>query len=208
MCGDQCCPDGTYCAGDGSDNKKYVCLGSGGDCTKNSDCDNGEFCNVVNGPCFVSGSAFEGICNDLDSMALTPKNLELSSGDLAVYLVSQKWVYAAWWGALNFCKAHGKQMVTMRDLGISIPNGKSYCFYDYAMADSVGETDSKCICLDDEGCIQTKRELSKLGEFVRLADETGDACAVYGIDKSYGVVDLFSRYMYDADGKSIDALCR
>ena len=205
MCGEQCCAEGTYCTM-GTNSSIYECAGTGGYCSKNSDCEEGEYCYVT------ESVGFFGDCGIRDEIISI--TLELSSGDLTLYTVPQpKYGYSTpnWWSAVNLCNSLDKEMLTIHDLGITFPNNqKSYCFYDYAMADSVGETDSKCICLGDEGCIQTKSELAKLQQFSWLADIKSPKYR-YGIIKSYGLIDLLyvSRLWGETeDGSFIYPLCR
>ena len=149
VCGTQCCAEGTYCA-QGGDTSTYTCAVPTGDCTKNSDCkdaegnvDTSKYCKFSDGSCTNPGT---GTCTDKGILA--EYTLNLPSGDLTVYKGSGT---MSWWSASNLCQAHGKQMVTMADLGIADSGTNTYCYFDktngnYATKPCIcnGGSDSDC----------------------------------------------------------------
>ena len=158
VCGTQCCAEGTYCV-KGADTSTYTCAVPTGECTKNSDCKDAEgnvdttkYCEFTSGSCTNPGT---GTCTDKGT--LTPYTLNLPGGALTVYVRSS---IMTWWSASNLCQAHGKQMVTMSDLGISGTAGKNYCYFDSAwrVNDAMDET-YQCNCTGDNGCTTTTTEL-------------------------------------------------
>ena len=186
-CGTQCCAEGTYCA-QGADKTTYTCAEPTGECTKNSDCKDAEGNVDTTKYCKFSGSSCSGptggTCTDKGT--LTPYTLNLPGGDLTVYKSSGS---MNWWSASNLCQAHGKQLVTMSDLGISDPAGKTYCYFD---SSETTDTTSYCKCSGDEGCTQTATELyNKLGTsgWLWLADNSKESsCRARYVHLPYGSV--------------------
>ena len=158
-CKDQCCAEGAYCAFNYSTNEIF-CMApqENGECKQNSDCKDQE--GNVDTTKYCSVYEMGGYCRDKG--ILTSKTLNLPKGALTVYKSSEDGLTS--WDVYNLCKAHGKQMVTMSDLGISDPAGKSECYFDHGKADDENRSDYKCICSGDSGCVTTKTELyDKLG---------------------------------------------
>ena len=163
VCGEQCCAEGTYCARVGSDNTKYACAEPTSGCTKNSDCkdadgnvDTTKYCNFSGGSCTGPTG---GACMAKES--LTEYTLTLPKGDLTVYKSSGA---INWWSAANLCAAHGKQMVTMADLGIADSGTNTICYFNSGY--SYYET-SPCICNGglDSDCSETDAAIrGALGE--------------------------------------------
>ena len=164
-CGDKCCGEGSYCA-QGDDTSTYTCAIPTGECTKNSDCGEDEYCQFTEGTCNTPG---KGTCVDKGSLEMdfNVKILNLPKGDLTTYKSLNS---MNWWSAINFCQAHGLQLVTKTDLGISDPLGKDFCYFDNTKIDY---TSKPCICQNnDTDCSQTTTELYKFGksEVLWLAD--------------------------------------
>ena len=207
MCGTECCAEGTYCS-QGADISTYTCaVPEDGDCKKNSDCKDAEGNVDTSKYCQLSASDCTGptggVCTDkgkLDNLKDTAdfivKTLNLPSGNLTVYKSSKE---MNWWSASNLCQAHGKQMVSRADLGVS---ENSFCYFDYSKATN---TRSYCICLEDEGCIQTANALYTMSGILWLADNTKvSSCKAHAMSIYDGILHELKRnnipYYY--------ALCR
>jgi hypothetical protein len=202
VCGTQCCAEGTYCA-QGADETTYTCAVPTGECAKNSDCKDAEgnvdttYCRFSSGSC---NGPTGGTCTAKGT--LTPYTLNLAGGALTVY----KGYAMNWWSASNLCQAHGKQMVTMADLGVSA-KGENYCYFDSAKRVNVSKDETyQCNCTGDSGCATTTTELYKLGTsgYLWLADNSKSiSCYARGVSLSSGYVASYTRsdtYYY--------ALCR
>ena len=195
-CGEQCCAEGTYCA-QGADISTYTCaVPEDGDCKKNSDCkdadgnvDTSKYCQLSASDCTGPTG---GVCTDkgkLDDLKDTAdfivKPLNLPSGNLTVYKSSKQ---MNWWSASNLCQAHGKQMVSRADLGVS---ENSFCYFDYSKTTN---TRNYCICLEDEGCIQTANALYTMSGILWIADNTkGSSCKVHAMSIGDGILHELKR---------------
>jgi hypothetical protein len=154
ICGEQCCKEGEYCA-QGTDSSTYICVTptESGNCTKNSDClKESEYCKFSKGSCTNPGI---GTCTPKGE--LIPYTLEFPTRNLTVYKSSTA---MNWWGAINLCQAHGKQLVTIKDLGISDESGEIVCYYVYS---KTADPTLHCICAGDEGCEETAKGLTQIG---------------------------------------------
>ncbi len=154
ICGEQCCKEGEYCA-QGTDSSTYICVTptESGGCTKNSDClKESEYCKFTKGSCTNPGI---GTCTPKGE--LIPYTLEFPTRNLTVYKSSTA---MNWWGAVNLCQAHGKQLVTIKDLGISDESGEIVCYYVYS---KTADPTLHCICSGDEGCEETAKGLTQIG---------------------------------------------
>lgn len=96
----------------------YACpIGSSRSCKKNSDCKNGEFCNItkeiIENTDYTQYAPNTGSCTPLDTG--TPST---AAGNFATgqFLIGPS---LTWWGAENWCKAHGRDVVSLSDLGIT-----------------------------------------------------------------------------------------
>ena len=82
-------------------------------CTNNSQCDTGEYCVITSNSC---SSISSGICTPLR----TVYTVSGKTGNAATY---NGWMYSdnkmTWWSATNWCKAQGKRLVSLSDLGIT-----------------------------------------------------------------------------------------
>ncbi len=171
MCGTQCCAEGMYCA-QGADTSTYTCAEptGDGDCTKNSDCKDADGNIDITKYCKFPGSGFLGgscagptgaTCTDKGELELTDHSLKLPKGDLTVYKSSYT---MNWWSASNLCQAHGKQMVTMSDLGIMYTD--ETCYLE-------STSSSMCNCDMDSDCSATITALKdKLSGYFWLADSS------------------------------------
>ena len=196
-CGEQCCAEGTYCA-QGANTSTYTCATATGNCTKNSDCADNQYCKFSGGDCTGPTG---GTCTAKGTLSST--TLELGKGDLTVY----KGSYMNWWSAKNFCQAHGKQLVTMADLGLSDQEGKTYCYFDYSKTTDVT---LQCACAGDEGCTQTASTtgLYAIGNsgLLWLADNSKtNSCRARYVGLGNGHVNSYNRHL---DGPNYYALCR
>ena len=156
-CGDECCNEGSYCA-QGENTSIYTCAIPTGECTKNSDCKKNEYCQFTKGTCNTPG---KGACVDKSSLEMDfeIKTLNLPSGDLIVYKSLDP---MNWWSSVNLCQAHGLQLVTKADLGISDPSNKDFCYFDNTKTDY---TSKPCVCLNNDiDCSQTTMELYKFNK--------------------------------------------
>lgn len=106
-----------------------------------------------------------------------------------------------WWSAKNLCQAHGKQMVTMSDLGIQDQTGKTNCYFDHSKP---ADKTLTCTCSgDDTDCSQTKKALYTFSTGgIWLADNNGAACVMSRINIYTGRIDSASR------ASNFDAFCR
>lgn len=131
----------------GADSSTYTCVKPTSGCTKNSDCKDAEgnvdttkYCKLTALQCTGPTG---GTCTDKgeldDTNDFTVKTLNLPGGDLTVY----KGGNMNWWSAFNLCQAHGKQMVTMSDLGIADSGTNTVCFFGKT---HVSYATSPCIC--------------------------------------------------------------
>ena len=160
VCGTQCCAEGTYCTGPNVSGGSNTCAEptGEGDCTKNSDCKDAEgnvdiskYCHFSGGDCTNPGT---GTCTDKgeldDTNDFTVKTLNLPGGALTVY----KGGKMSWWSASNLCQAHGKQMVTMSDLGLADSGTNTSCYFDKTHPKYATQP---CICNggSDSGCSAT-----------------------------------------------------
>jgi hypothetical protein len=179
MCGDQCCAEGTYCSR-GSGMTEYICVVPTSGCTKNSDCKDAEGNVDISKYCKFSYSNVckpgTGTCTDKGT--LTPYTLNLPSGALTVY----KGDKMSWWSASNLCQAHGKQMVTMSDLGLADSGTNTACYFDktwsfYATIPCIcnGGSDSDCSATD--AAIRTNTGALDIYDDLWLAEHSkSDAC--------------------------------
>ena len=195
-CGTECCAEGAYCS-QGADISTYTCaVPEDGDCKKNSDCKDAEGNVDTSKYCQLSASDCTGptggVCTDkgkLDDLKDTAdfivKTLNLPSGNLTVYKSSKE---MNWWSASNLCQAHGKQMVSRADLGVS---ENSFCYFDYSKTIN---TRYYCICLEDEGCIQTANALYTMSGILWLADNTkGSSCKAHAMSIYDGILHELKR---------------
>ncbi|MGN0919294.1 MAG: Tfp pilus assembly protein FimT/FimU, partial [Alphaproteobacteria bacterium] len=112
-----CCVEGKCAAGIGSSR----CITIREKCVKNSDCPNGYFCNLMSkntvpkqGTCIPLGTALERPTSDVTIGNITYKAKSFLMYNFAI----------SWWGAQNWCRAHGMRMATLDDLGLVIPTNK------------------------------------------------------------------------------------
>jgi hypothetical protein len=206
VCGEQCCAEGTYCA-KGADTSTYTCAEPTGECTKNSDCkdaegnvDTSKYCKFSDGDC--SGPT-GGTCTAKGT--LTPYTLTLPKGDLTVYRGGQM----NWWSASNLCQAHGKQLVTMFDLGLADSGTNTQCNFDKTQSDYATKP---CICNggSDSDCSATNTAItgalltSRYYTYIWLADNSkATSCSPRYVELEYGEVN----FGYRAAG-GYNALCR
>ncbi len=195
MCGEQCCEEGTYCT-QGADSSIYTCSVPKGNCTKNSDCnEETEYCKFSKGTCSDPGT---GACTDKG--VLMPYTLELPSGTLTVYKSSTA---MNWWGAANLCQSHGKQLLTISDLGISDESGEIVCYYEHS---KTTDPSYYCICEGEEKCSETAKTLSLLGSTgsIWLADNPPSGSCL-----SHRIILNLSAIGYDSRNRdTYYALCR
>ena len=182
-CGTECCAEGTYCVRDGEDNKAYICVAPAvekGGCASNSDCTSDQYCKFSGGSC---AGPTGGTCTDKGTL----------ENNFTPYTVAGLEIYKSssgmnWWNAKNLCQAHGKQLVTMADLGMSDQAGKSSCYFDHSKT-----TDKRlqCTCSGDESCTQIASELYTIGTsgYLWLADNSkANSCDARYISLSGGHV--------------------
>ena len=90
-------------------------------CSSNSQCDTGEYCKIESTSCT---SITTGTCTSLG----TVNTVSGKTGNAATY---NGWVYSyngmTWWNATNWCKAQGKRLVSLSDLGITGGYESGYC---------------------------------------------------------------------------------
>ena len=180
MCGTECCAEGTYCT-QGTSTSTYSCVAPTGDCASNSDCSTSDqYCKFSSGDC---NGPTGGTCTDKGTL----------ESNFTPYTVAGVEVYKSsstinWWSAKNLCQAHGKQLVTMADLGISDQAGKTYCYFDHS---KTTDATLQCICNGDEGCTQTTSELYTIGTsgYLWLADNSKtDSCRARFVGLGSGYV--------------------
>ena len=84
-------------------------------CTNNGQCDKGEYCAIIPESLDKANIA-TGNCTSLGTI----NTVSDKTGNAAVY---NGWVYSDtdmnWWSATNWCKAQGKRLVSLSDLGIT-----------------------------------------------------------------------------------------
>ena len=206
MCGEQCCEEGTYCI-QGADSSTYTCVAPGeGDCTKNSDCKDAEGNVDTSKYCKLSADGCSGLTSGTctDKGTLTSKTLNLPGGALTVY----KGGTMNWWSASNLCQAHGKQMVTMADLGIAVSDTNTNCYFNSSYSSYATEP---CICDggSDSDCSATSAAIrtnaGALGTFgwLWLADNSKSSlCSARNVTLNTGRVSGSIR------SSSYNALCR
>jgi hypothetical protein len=202
MCGDQCCAEGTYCAR-GANTSTYACTEPSvedGECTQNSDCkdaegnvDTSKYCNFSGGSCTgpTGGTCTDkGVLDELkDTDDFAVKTLNLPSGNLTGYKTLKKQMN--WWSASNLCQAHGKQMVTMADLGLADSGTNTYCYFDKTQS---SYATYPCICNggSDSDCSVTNTAIrGALGTsgYFWLADNSKlNSCAVRLVYLSFGYI--------------------
>ena len=102
---------------------------TGMECVKNSDCDPGEYCKITASSCSVITG---GTCETLD--AGTPSAIGRAGGstdtNANVAFTAGRFLMGpdlTWWAAENWCKAHGKSLVSLSDLGITGGYSEGYC---------------------------------------------------------------------------------
>ena len=159
VCGEQCCAEGTYCTGSDDGSGSYTCTEPTSGCTKNSDCKDAEGNVDTTKYCKFSPRACTnlrtGTCTDKgeldDTNDFTVKTLNLPGGALTVYRSSGS---MDWWSASNLCQAHGKQMVTMSDLGLADSGTNTDCYFDKTQSNYASYP---CICNggSDSDCSDT-----------------------------------------------------
>ncbi len=109
-----CCVDGKCRAGSGSSH----CENLQGKCVKNSDCENGYFCNVMSGTFLPQ----QGSCVPLTTAIPRPAS-DITIAEID-YKAKKFIMYSnaiSYWGAQNWCAAHGMRMATLADLGLKVP---------------------------------------------------------------------------------------
>ena len=109
-----CCVDGKCRAGSGSSH----CENLQGKCVKNSDCENGYFCNVMSGTSLPQ----QGSCVPLTTAIPRPAS-DITIAEID-YKAKKFIMYnnaISYWGAQNWCAAHGMRMATLADLGLKVP---------------------------------------------------------------------------------------
>jgi hypothetical protein len=204
MCGTECCAEGTYCAQGKTGTLSHICATPTGACAKNSDCDTEtQYCKFDWGDCTGPTG---GTCTAKGT--LSSITLELGKGDLTVYKSSGT---MTWWSAKNLCQAHGLQMVTMADLGISESESQNYCYFDNTAS---GYATYPCNCAGDPDCSKTGSRnpatgLYALGTsgYIWLADNSKvDSCYARSLNLYSGVGNIANHRRGDS---SYDfALCR
>ena len=89
-------------------------------CTNNSQCDAGEYCAITAADSCTSITG--GACTPLG----TVNTVSGKTGNAATYNgITYNNGYINWWRATNWCKAQGKRLVSLSDLGITRPSGSS-----------------------------------------------------------------------------------
>ena len=212
-CGEQCCAEGTYCA-KGVDTSTYTCAEPTSGCTKNSDCKDAEGNVDISKYCKFSGGSdggpAGGTCTDKgeldDTNDFTVKTLNLPGGALTVYNSSGT---MNWWSASNLCQAHGKQMVTMSDLGIADSGTNTDCYFDSSQSNYATYP---CICNGgaDSDCSATNAAiigaLGTSGKLWLADNDKSDSYSARTVPLSVGLVNGFSRT--GRNGSTHSALCR
>jgi hypothetical protein len=124
---------------------------------------------------------------------LTPKTFNLPKGILTVYKGSPM----NWWSAFNLCQSHGKQMVTMADLGLADSGTNTNCYFN---SEHSSYATKPCICNggSDSDCSATNmaiRNADETHDYLWLADDNKLSSDVArGIRLSSGVVDWNNRH--------------
>ena len=111
-----------------------------GDCVSNADCESDEFCNLQD-PSWNCEKPEIGVCQKIgDKQEATINGLGdviLSSNDPENYSFT-------WWAADNWCKAQGKNLIKMTDLGCYISGTENLIskdtLSDYAVCCAQGQT--------------------------------------------------------------------
>ncbi|MBE6446085.1 MAG: hypothetical protein E7021_01580 [Alphaproteobacteria bacterium] len=203
MCGTECCAEGTYCA-KGTNTSTYICAKPTSGCTQNGDCKDAEgnvdttkYCKFSDGSCTNPGT---GTCTDKgeldDTNDFTVKTLNLPGGALTVYKSSGT---MNWWSASNLCQAHGKQLVTMSDLGLADSGTNTHCYFNSSHSNYATKP---CICNggSDSDCSATNvaiRSTDVFGESgsLWLADNSkSGSCGTRFVSHNSGAVLDDSRY--------------
>ncbi len=122
-------------------------------CRKNSDCENGYFCNLTSSDSALKPDA--GVCNKL-----------ISGQKLGSYL---KGPQLTWWGAQNWCKAHGMNLTSLSELGMTIS----------------AKDCTKTACTG----INWTNLKNQLGSYWFWTSSNRDGNVAYGIQPSYQQVD-------------------
>ena len=186
-CGTQCCAEGTYCTGTSGSN---TCAVPTGECSRNSDCDEDEYCKFSGSSCKNPGT---GTCTDKGT--LTEYTLTLPKGDLTVY----KGSVMTWWSASNLCQAHGKQMVTMADLGLADSGTNTYCYFNssyssYATYPCICNGGSDSDCSATNAGIRTNTGALGTSSYLWLADnDKSSSCGARIVSLYSGLVDVYLR---------------
>jgi len=129
-----CCSPNQLCgSSDGWSSGDYTCHSPSIACTKNSDCNSGEYCKVTASNCktFTSSTA----CVATTDADLVPVNWNGKTFYASTERIS------SWWAAENFCLAHGKKLASLGSMGLSLSYSceascKSYVCYDKGWNDS------------------------------------------------------------------------
>ena len=104
----------------------------GGSCRSNSDCGNGNYCDMTGGVCSnyfdVDESTLIGNCRKASDA------LQNKPSSAPFWLSSQK---MSWWSAKNFCEAIGKRLVTASDYGCDADHCNNMITHD-AMVSAYG----------------------------------------------------------------------
>ncbi len=140
------------------------------ECSNNSDCDDwcatnggGEkcFCQLYSSSSTANTGNYEDYWNSLIGYCRVAKKNNYVPDD---YTVSSN--YTSWWGAVNFCKAYGKSLVSLSDLGVT--GG----YQDY---------DAKCSYSECTGTFTWSDLQNKLGGYSYWVSD-----GVYYLDDGFG----------------------
>lgn len=112
-CGAACCIDGQCVSGETDLSTWETVCEPSDSCVKNSDCQNGEYCNLTGSDCEKPST---GMCATVSGKTDITVNGK-------TFRVSQKGMQ--WWAAENWCKAQGIRLASLEDLGCEARYG--YC---------------------------------------------------------------------------------
>lgn len=106
-----CCIDAQCVSGEVDQSMNQVKCEPNDSCVKNTDCENGEYCNLTGSHCFRPHT---GTC-----AAISGKRYLMVNGK--IFRQSQNGMQ--WWAAENWCKAQGMRLITLSDIGCDAEYG-------------------------------------------------------------------------------------
>ena len=181
VCGQTCCPENQMCSSDWDGGQ---CVDVSGECKRNADCGDDEYCEISASYASSETSCYKSYTGRCVSKGDLPAGVAIE-GLGTVYKSSD---YMTWWSARNWCEAQGKRLIDISGnrLGCYKNDGKT----------PFDKTMGYCCAEGRANCGSTKTRQSAIMQALRRkwdgssvwTDTSYNSCKAFRVNLYYGNV--------------------